>query len=57
MPESLFLIKVFSCEFWEIFKSTDFYRKPPVAASGKGRIRIPVPLSLEISCQFRLRFR
>ena len=27
------LPQVFSCEFWEIFKNTIFYRKAPVAGS------------------------
>ena len=27
------LAQVFSCEFWEIFKNTIFYRTPPVITS------------------------
>ena len=27
------MAQVFSCEFFEIFKNTYFYREPPVAAS------------------------
>ena len=30
------LVKVFSCEFCEIFKNTFFYRTPLVAASARG---------------------
>ena len=30
--------KVFSCEFYEIFKNTFFHRAPPVAASEKLKV-------------------
>ena len=30
------LAQVFSCEFWEIFKDTFFYKTPLVAAFKKG---------------------
>ena len=33
------LAQVFSCEYWEIFKNTFFYRTPPLAASGKIRTK------------------
>ena len=36
---SLLLIKLFSCEFFELFKSIFFYRTPPVAASVLNRSR------------------
>ena len=34
--------KVFSCEFWEIFKNTFFHRTPPVVASEKLKLEAVV---------------
>ena len=34
--------KVFSCEFYEIFKNTFFHRAPPVAASEKLKVEAVV---------------
>ena len=38
--------QVFSCEFWEIFKNTFFYRTPSVAAS-KGCKYMSLSISME----------
>ena len=58
VPDSIFLIKlqaqVFSCEFYEIFKDTFFYKALQVATSDCDRIQRA--LSIIFRHKFTIRF-
>ena len=60
VPDSIFLIKlqaqVFSCEFYEIFKDTFFYKALQVATSDCDRIQRALSIIFRHKCTIRFFF-